>query len=160
MTEESKKGKDKGKKSGGKKGKDKDKAEMQEQQLQMQEEVSVESKDTVRSSYTIESVSMIRSEGSIEEELGISLVEVEAKPGEVVIGPKRLTRFEKARIVGARALQLALGVSPLIVVPKNMNDPISIAEYELSNKALPISIRRLLPDGRYQDIPIVWLLIN
>ncbi len=159
MTEESKKGKDKGKKSGGKKGKDKDKAEMQEQQLQMQEEVSVESKDTVRSSYTMESVSMIRSEGPIEE-LGVSLVEVEAKPGEIVIGPKRLTRFEKARIVGARALQLALGVSPLIVVPKNISDPISIAEYELSNKALPISIRRLLPDGRYQDIPIVWLLIN
>lgn len=91
-------------------------------------------------------------------EVSINLVEVRADDGKVLIGPARLTRFEKARIVGARALQLSLGAPPLIQIPKDAVDPISIAEYELSSKALPISIRRILPDGHYQDIPIAWLM--
>ena len=94
------------------------------------------------------------------DEFRTTLVEVKSEPGEVLIGPKRITRFERARIVGARALQLSLGASPLITVPKDSTDPISIAEYELKQKALPISIRRILPDGHYQDIPIIWLLVN
>ncbi len=94
------------------------------------------------------------------DEFRITLVEVKSEPGEVLIGPKRITRFERARIVGARALQLSLGASPLIAAPKDSTDPISIAEYELKQKALPISIRRILPDGHYQDIPIIWLLVN
>lgn len=76
----------------------------------------------------------------------------------VTIGPPKLTRFERARIIGARALQLALGAPPFITVPPNIKDPISLAIAELEAKALPISIRRTLPDGRYQDIPIDWLL--
>lgn len=76
----------------------------------------------------------------------------------VTIGPPKLTRFERARIIGARALQLALGAPPFIPVPPNIKDPISLAIAELEAKALPISIRRTLPDGRYQDIPIDWLL--
>jgi DNA-directed RNA polymerase I, II, and III subunit RPABC2 len=91
-------------------------------------------------------------------EVSINLVEVRAEDRKVLIGPARLTRFEKARIVGARALQLSLGAPPLIQIPKDAVDPISIAEYELSSKALPISIRRILPDGHYQDIPIAWLM--
>ncbi|GBC73531.1 hypothetical protein HRbin04_00934 [archaeon HR04] len=91
-------------------------------------------------------------------EVSINLVEVRADDRKVLIGPARLTRFEKARIVGARALQLSLGAPPLIQIPKDAVDPISIAEYELSSKALPISIRRILPDGHYQDIPIAWLM--
>ena len=76
----------------------------------------------------------------------------------VTIGPPRLTRFERARIIGARALQLALGAPPFIPVPPEIKDPISLAIAELEAKALPISIRRTLPDGRYQDIPIDDLL--
>jgi len=76
----------------------------------------------------------------------------------VTIGPPRLTRFERARIIGARALQLALGAPPFIPVPPDIKDPISLAIAELETKALPISIRRTLPDGRYQDIPIDDLL--
>lgn len=74
------------------------------------------------------------------------------------IGPPKLTRFERARIIGARALQLALGAPPFIPVPPNIKDPISLAIAELESKALPISIIRTLPDGKYQDIPIDWLL--
>ncbi|MCS7140620.1 MAG: DNA-directed RNA polymerase subunit K [Candidatus Nitrosocaldus sp.] len=91
-------------------------------------------------------------------EIGVNLVEVRSEDRKVLIGPARLTRFERARIVGARALQLSLGAPPLIQIPKDAIDPISIAEYELNSKALPISIRRILPDGHYQDIPIVWLM--
>jgi len=76
----------------------------------------------------------------------------------VRIGPPWLTRFERARIVGARALQLSLGAPPLIPLSENLRDPISIAKAELEAKALPISIRRILPTGEYEDIPINVLL--
>jgi DNA-directed RNA polymerase I, II, and III subunit RPABC2 len=33
-----------------------------------------------------------------------------------------------------------------------------MADSELMAKALPISLRRILPNGQYQDIPITWLL--
>lgn len=75
------------------------------------------------------------------------------------IGPPRLTRFEKARIVGARALQLSLGAPPLILIDNDsVRDTIEIAVRELESKALPISIRRSLPNGDYQDIPVSDLL--
>ena len=73
------------------------------------------------------------------------------------IGPPRLTRFEKTRIVGARALQISMGAPLMIEIPKNMTNPIEIALKELMEKVLPITIRRKLPDGAYQDIPVQWL---
>ena len=87
----------------------------------------------------------------------------ELKPKEakkIVVGPPRLTRFERARIVGARALQLSLGAPPLIPVTEGARDSITMAGEELVQKALPISLRRILPNGQYQDIPIEWLLGN
>ena len=82
----------------------------------------------------------------------------EVKRPKITIGPPKLTRFERARIIGARALQLALGAPPFIQLKPTVRDPISIAMEELELMALPISIRRTLPDGTYQDIPIDWLL--
>ena len=76
----------------------------------------------------------------------------------IQIGPPRLTRYERARIIGARALQLSLGAPSFIPITPNITDPITLAMAELEVNALPISIRRTLPDGRYQDIPIDWLL--
>ena len=38
--------------------------------------------------------------------------------GKVVMGPPKLTRFESARIMGARALQLSLGAPPFVTIPK------------------------------------------
>jgi DNA-directed RNA polymerases I, II, and III subunit RPABC2 len=38
-----------------------------------------------------------------------------------------------------------------------VRDSISLATVELDLKALPISIRRILPNGLYQDIPITLL---
>ncbi len=119
-----------------------------------------EKKSTSDATQSVLSTHSITLDYSSVDESSITLIEVKSEPGEVLIGPKRITRFERARIVGARALQLSLGASPLITVPKGSTDPISIAEYELRQKALPISIRRILPDGHYQDIPIIWLLVN
>jgi len=78
----------------------------------------------------------------------------------VSIGPSKLTRFEKARIVGARALQIAMGAPILIAPSKDLSNPIDIAIQELEVGILPITIRRTLPDGTYQDIPLKWLLQN
>jgi DNA-directed RNA polymerase subunit K/omega len=75
-----------------------------------------------------------------------------------LIGPPRLTRFEKARVVGARALQISMGAPILVDVPEGYSSPIDIALKELEAGILPITIRRTLPDGTYQDIPLKWLL--
>ncbi|HXT83953.1 MAG TPA: DNA-directed RNA polymerase subunit K [Verrucomicrobiae bacterium] len=93
-----------------------------------------------------------------EAEKEFKLEELISKENKILIGPVRLTRFEKARITGARSLQLSLGAPTLCKIPSEMTDTIIIAKYELDKKALPISIRRILPNGIYQDIPIEWTL--
>jgi DNA-directed RNA polymerase I, II, and III subunit RPABC2 len=75
---------------------------------------------------------------------------------EIIIGPPKITRFEKARIVGARALQISMGAPILVDAAENTN-PIDIALCELEAGILPITIRRTLPDGTFQDIPLKWL---
>ncbi|MGC9037657.1 MAG: DNA-directed RNA polymerase subunit K [Candidatus Micrarchaeia archaeon] len=52
------------------------------------------------------------------------------------------TRFEKARIIGARALQLAYGAPPLIEVPKDVKDPLRLAELEFEAGVIPIVVIR------------------
>jgi DNA-directed RNA polymerase I, II, and III subunit RPABC2 len=85
------------------------------------------------------------------------LKEIDAHENKVLIGPAWLTRFERARITGARSLQLSLGAPPLVKVPENATSSIAVAVEELEQKALPISIRRILPTGTYQDIALEWL---
>jgi len=75
-----------------------------------------------------------------------------------VIGPPKLTRFEKARIVGARSLQISMGAPILVEVSEGFSSPIDIALKELEAGILPMTIRRTLPDGTYQDIPLKWLM--
>ncbi|HEY7756998.1 MAG TPA: DNA-directed RNA polymerase subunit K [Nitrososphaeraceae archaeon] len=90
-------------------------------------------------------------------EMDFEAREVASQDSQVLIGPLTLTRFERARIIGARSLQLSLGAPILVDSSKKFNDTISIAVAELDLKVLPISIRRILPNGLYQDIPIDWL---
>jgi DNA-directed RNA polymerase I, II, and III subunit RPABC2 len=77
---------------------------------------------------------------------------------DALIGPPKLTRFERARIVGARSLQVSLGAPILAPLPDDVVDPIDIAVIELREKVLPLTIRRTLPEGSYQDIPLIDLL--
>jgi len=62
--------------------------------------------------------------------------------------------------VGARALQISMGAPILVEVEGTFTSPIDIALRELESGILPITIRRTLPDGTFQDIPLKWLLIN
>ena len=52
------------------------------------------------------------------------------------------TRFERARILGARALQVSLGAPILIEVPPTLVDPVEIAEREFAAGRIPITVRR------------------
>jgi len=74
--------------------------------------------------------------------------------GKVLMGPPTLTRFEKARIMGARALQLSLGAPPFIDIPVNAATSLDISMKELEERVIPITIRRVLPNGDYQNIPL------
>ena len=78
----------------------------------------------------------------------------------VKIGPIFLTRYEKARIIGARSLQISFGAPILIEKPKDMIDPIKIAMLELKAGILPLTIRRENPNEEYQDIPISKLILK
>ena len=74
--------------------------------------------------------------------------------GKILMGPPTLTRFEKARIMGARALQLSLGAPPFIDIPVNAATSLDISMKELEERVIPITIRRVLPNGDYQNIPL------
>ena len=80
-------------------------------------------------------------------------IEITGK-GKIQMGPPTLTRFEKARIMGARALQLSLGAPPFIQIPETAKTSLDIAMEELEQRVIPIIIRRQLPNGDYQNIPI------
>lgn len=63
------------------------------------------------------------------------------------IWPKdKLTRFETARLVGARALQIALG-APVLVKTEKVLEPIELAKLEFKQKIIPITVKRKMPDG-------------
>jgi DNA-directed RNA polymerase subunit K len=51
------------------------------------------------------------------------------------------TRFEKARIIGARALQISLGAPVIIDIPEDI-DPIMIAMLEFDKGLIPITVNR------------------
>jgi len=80
-----------------------------------------------------------------------------SKENKIIVGPQKITRFEKARIVGARSLQISMGAPILIEASEKDTNPIDIAMKELEARILPITIRRTLPDTTYQDIPLKWL---
>lgn len=50
------------------------------------------------------------------------------------------TRFERARIIGARALQISMGAP--ILIPTEKSDPIDIAIQELEQGVIPITVKR------------------
>ncbi len=58
--------------------------------------------------------------------------------------PIKYTRFEKARIIGARALQIDMGAPVIISLPKGEPDPIEIAEVEFDKGVIPITVKREL----------------
>ena len=61
-----------------------------------------------------------------------------------------MTKYERARILGTRALQISLN-APVLVDIEGETDPLQIAMKELSQRKIPLVIRRYLPDGSYED---------
>ncbi len=57
-------------------------------------------------------------------------------------GGAEFTRFERARILGARALQVSLGAPILLDVEAGLVDPVEIAEREFAAGVIPITVRR------------------
>ena len=55
------------------------------------------------------------------------------------------TRFEKARIIGARALQISMGAPVLIKTKKTETDPIVLAKMELEKGVVPLTVKRRMP---------------
>ena len=96
---------------------------------------------------------VIRNRETITSDVEHEIMELSAE-GKILMGPPILTRFEKARIMGARALQLSLGAPPFIEIPKDARISLDISMEELEKKVIPITIRRVLPNGDYQNIPI------
>ncbi len=62
----------------------------------------------------------------------------------------RLTKFERARILGVRAKQLSMN-SPVLVDTENLTDHLKIAKKELDEGKMPLIIRRFLPNKTYED---------
>ncbi len=62
----------------------------------------------------------------------------------------KITKYERARLIGARALQLAMG-APMLVDMKEEDlekisyNPIEIAKAEFEKGVLPITVKRPLP---------------
>jgi DNA-directed RNA polymerase I, II, and III subunit RPABC2 len=61
-----------------------------------------------------------------------------------------LTKYEEARIIGKRAMQISKGAYPLVDIG-NLENPVDIALKELHEKKIPYIIRRPLPNGTYED---------
>ena len=61
----------------------------------------------------------------------------------------KLTRYEKARIIGCRAQQIAGGLLAFIPVG-DLTDPREIALKELELKKLPFIVKRPMPDGSFE----------
>ena len=59
-----------------------------------------------------------------------------------------MTKYEKARVLGTRALQIS-GNAPVLIDVEGMTDPLEIAQKELREKKIPLVVRRYLPDGLY-----------
>ena len=97
---------------------------------------------------------IIRNREIITKDIEHKSIEITAKGDQIVTGPPTLTRFERARIMGARALQLSLGAPVFIEIPKNATSSLEIAMDELKQRVIPIVIKRTLPNGDYQHLPI------
>jgi len=61
-----------------------------------------------------------------------------------------MTKYERARILGTRALQISMN-APVMVELAGETDPLVIALKELKAGKIPIIVRRYLPDESYED---------
>ena len=105
-----------------------------------------------------------------EDKDGVTVVEIsktnasgkrrpQARRKEDFITTKFLTKYERARVLGTRALQISMG-APICVPLDGEIDCLRIAQKELQLRVLPIIVRRYLPDDTYEDWKLKDLLIS
>jgi DNA-directed RNA polymerases I, II, and III subunit RPABC2 len=75
------------------------------------------------------------------------------------ITTRYLTKYERARVLGTRALQISMN-APVMVDLNGETDPLRIAEKELRERKIPIIVRRYLPDGSHEDWSIDELIVD
>jgi DNA-directed RNA polymerase I, II, and III subunit RPABC2 len=61
-----------------------------------------------------------------------------------------ISQFERTKILGFRANQLAQGAKPYVPVPKHIVTTADIARLELKERRLPFIISRIMPDGSFE----------
>ena len=57
-------------------------------------------------------------------------------------GTRKYSRYERTRIISARALQIAQGAPVLVKAPRGMSSPMLIAEMEWEKGVIPIDVKR------------------
>lgn len=75
------------------------------------------------------------------------------------ITTRYLTKYERARILGTRALQLSMNAPPMVEL-EGETDPLQIAMKELRQRKIPLVIRRFLPDNSFEDWSLDELIID
>ncbi|EGZ13008.1 hypothetical protein PHYSODRAFT_286529 [Phytophthora sojae] len=87
------------------------------------------------------------------------LDESHKQPNAHRITTRYMTKYERARVLGTRALQISMN-APVMVDIEGETDPLKIAMKELRERKIPIIIRRYLPDNSFEDWSIDELIIE
>jgi len=66
--------------------------------------------------------------------------------------PAQYTRYERARIVGARALQISMG-APVLMKDIKTVEPIEVALAELERGLIPITVKKINKSTRREASP-------
>jgi DNA-directed RNA polymerase I, II, and III subunit RPABC2 len=96
--------------------------------------------------------------GAQEEELGTRRG-IRKVPDHERITSNFMTKYERARILGSRALQISKN-APLMIDAGEESDPYKLAEMELQAQKVPFIVRRYLPDGSYEDWKVAELFFD
>uniref|UniRef100_UPI0035900155 DNA-directed RNA polymerases I, II, and III subunit RPABC2-like isoform X2 n=1 Tax=Myxine glutinosa TaxID=7769 RepID=UPI0035900155 len=83
----------------------------------------------------------------------------EQQPNKERVSTPFITKYERARVLGTRALQIAM-CAPVMVQLEGETDPLLIAVKELKARKIPMIVRRHLPDGTFEDWSIDELIIS
>ncbi len=103
---------------------------------------------------------------------------VAREPNKVRVTTPYMTKYERARILGTRALQIRCKLrcsycfnpsliavhttssmnAPVLVPTDGETDALQIAIKELSQRKIPLIIRRFLPDGSFEDWSVSELI--
>ena len=81
-------------------------------------------------------------------------------PNRERITSRYMTKYERARVLGTRAMQISRNAPVMVELSAHETDPLVIAEKELRDGKMPFIIRRYLPDGSYEDWKIEELIID